>query len=111
MENIVKSLKPKAIDVLPKGYHPEIDISPDLGPQYSSYSQSLIGVLYWIIELGRVDSCTAVNMMSSCLEMPHRGHLDELFHAFAYLKKNQNAERMSNPTEPEIDMKDFPQED
>ena len=32
-----KSLKAKAADVLPKGYRPEIDISPELGPQEASY--------------------------------------------------------------------------
>ena len=33
LEKSGKSLKPKAIDVLPKDYRPEIDISPELGPQ------------------------------------------------------------------------------
>jgi hypothetical protein len=36
LEKIDKSLKPTAIDVLLKGYRPEIDISPELGPQPSS---------------------------------------------------------------------------
>ena len=111
LEKSGKSLKPKAIDVLPKGYRPEIDISPELGPQEASYFQSLIGVLCWMVELGRVDICTEVSMMSSCLAMPRRGHLDALFHAFVYLKKNHNAEMMFDPTEPEVDMKDFPRED
>ena len=50
-------------------------------------------------------------MMSSCLVMPHRGHLDTLFHAFTYLKKNHNAEMVFEPTEPAVDMKDFSRED
>ena len=50
-------------------------------------------------------------MMSSCLVMPRRGHLDTLFHAFTYLKKNHNAEMVFDPTEPEVDMKDFLLED
>ena len=45
LEKNGKSLKPKVIDVLPKGYRPKIEILPELGPQDASYFQSLIGVL------------------------------------------------------------------
>ena len=111
LEKIGKSLKPKAIDVLPKVYRPEIDISPELGPQDASCFQSLIGILCWMVKLGRVDIYTEVSMMSSCLAMPRRGHLDALFRVFAYLKKNHNTCMVFNPTEPKVDMKDFPRED
>ena len=50
-------------------------------------------------------------MMSSCLAMPRKGHLDTLFHAFTYQKKNHNAEMVFDPTEPEVDMMDFLRED
>ena len=64
-----------------------------------------------MVKLGRVDMCTEVSMMSLCLAMPRRGHLDTVFHVFAYLKKNHNTEMMFDPTEPEVDMKDFSRED
>ena len=64
-----------------------------------------------MVKLGRIDICTEVNMISSCLAMPLRVHLGVLFNAFAYLKNNHNAEMVFDPKEHEVGMKDFPQED
>ena len=38
-----------------RDYRPETDVSPELTPTEASYFQSLIGVLRWIVKLGRVD--------------------------------------------------------
>ena len=38
-------------------YRPELDVSPELGSTEATYYMSLIGVLRWIVELGRVDIC------------------------------------------------------
>jgi hypothetical protein len=38
-------------------YRPELDVSPELEPNEASYYQLLIGVLRWMVELGRVDIC------------------------------------------------------
>ena len=50
-------------------------------------------------------------MMSSHLAFPREGHLEAVFHMFAYLKNNHNSEMVFNPSEPDIDMSDFPRED
>ena len=50
-------------------------------------------------------------MMSSHLALPWRGHLDEVFHIFAYLKKKHNSEMVYDPTEVDIDWAEFPHED
>ncbi len=39
------------------GYRPEIDVSRELAGEEASYYQSLIGILRWMVELGRVDIC------------------------------------------------------
>ena len=83
-----KTLSPRANDVIPKGYRPEIDVTPELEPGEVSYYASLIGILRWMVELGRVDICTEVSMMSSHLALPRKGHLETLFHLFAHLKKS-----------------------
>ena len=106
-----KSLTPKASDVIPKGYRPEIDVTPELDPGEASYYQSLIGIMRWMVEIGRVDICTEVSMMSSHLALPRKGHLDALFHMFAYLKKHHNSEMVFDPSEPDVDTNDFPRED
>ena len=45
-------------------YRPELDVSSELDTTDSAYYQSLIGILRWIVELGRVDICLEVSMMS-----------------------------------------------
>ena len=72
---------------------------------------SLIGILRWIVELGRVDITCEVSMMSSMMANPRIGHLEKLFHVFVYLKSNHNAEMVFDPTVPEIDVDKFPRED
>ena len=45
----------KAILPLVNDYRPEIDQSRELDDEGVTYYQSWIGVLRWIVELGRVD--------------------------------------------------------
>ena len=68
-------------------YPPEIDMTEELGKDEASYYHSLIDVMQWIVELGRVDMNTEVSMMSSHLDLPQVGHLNQVFHIFAYLRK------------------------
>lgn len=93
------------------GYRPEIDISRELAGEEASYYQSLIGILRWMVELGRVDICLEVSLMSSHLALPREGHLECLFHIFAYLEKFHNAEMVFDPTEPQIDPNAFKRQD
>ena len=68
------------------GYSPELDESPTLNPSLASYYQSQIGILRWMVEIGRIDIMTEVSMLSSHLAMPREGHLDAVLHVYAYLK-------------------------
>ena len=88
-------------------YRPECDISPELKPEDASYYQSLIGVLRWMVEMGRLDICCEVSMMSSHVAMPREGHLQQLFHMFSYLKAHHNARIVLDPTYPDIDATAF----
>ena len=45
------------------------------------------------------------------IAMPREGHLDQIYHIFAYLKIKHNAELVFDPTEPNISPDDFPVED
>ncbi len=78
-------------------YRPEIDVTPELGEADASYYQCLIGVLWWIVELGGVDIDVEVSMMSSHLALPREGHLMDLYHIFAYLKAHSNTEMVFDP--------------
>ena len=92
-------------------YRPEIDISAELDPESASYYQSLIGILRWIVELGRIDITCEVSLMASMMALPRIGHLQQLFHIFAYLKQRHNAEMVFDPSTPDIDMNMFPKQD
>jgi hypothetical protein len=75
---------------LPNNYRPEVDITPELNVEELSYYQSQIGVLRWRVELGRIDIVTEVSSLASCLALPRKGHLEAIFHIYAYLQKKTN---------------------
>eukprot|EP00957_Ditylum_brightwellii_P194160 14786249-Ditylum_brightwellii.AAC.1 len=67
----------KAKTPMRASYRPELDTTPALSPIDSAYYQSLIGMLRWMIELGRIDICLEVSMMSSHLSIPRERHMAE----------------------------------
>ena len=73
-------------------YRPQLDVSEELSPSDASYYQSLIGMFRWIVELGCVDICLEVSMMSSHWVLPRKGHMEQVLQIFGYLKKYHNVE-------------------
>ena len=74
MQNIEKYLKekvkkfpPRAETPLGSNYRSELDFTPKLQVKDAAYYQSLIGMLRWMVELGRVDIYCEVSLMSSQL--------------------------------------------
>ena len=49
--------------------------------------------------------------MSSCLALPREGHLEQVLHIFAYLKKYHNTELVYDPSDPVVDENDFERSD
>ena len=86
-------------------------MTEELGEDDAAYYHSLIGVLRWIVELGRVDINTEVSMLSSHLALPQSGHLDAVFHILSYLKKKHNSVMVYDTTEVDFDRAAFPKED
>ena len=76
-----------------------------------AYYMSLIGILRWMVELGRVDICLEVSMMSSYMAMPREGHLRQLLHMFSYLDRFYNTELVLDPSDPVLDYGDFERKD
>ncbi len=102
-----KCLKKKVVSPLASGYRPELDGSPELDEQRASYYASLMGVLRWCIELGRIDIIVEVGLLARFQACPREGHLDQLFHVFAYLKKYNRSALVFDWTEPELDDTEF----
>ena len=101
------SLKKGVNSPLSSGYRPECDASPELDGNDASYYASLIGMLRWIVEMGRVDICCEVSMMSSHVALPREGHMQQVLHIFTYLKAHHNARLVLDPTYPDIDEEAF----
>ena len=67
-------------------YKSELDTSLECNPEEIQYYQNLIGVLRWIIELGRIDIAYEVSSLSKFLAKPRTGHVYQALHVFKYLE-------------------------
>jgi hypothetical protein len=88
-------LRSKAERPMPQGYRPEVDVSDELPPALVTRYQNLIGILRWACELGRIDIVVEVSMLSSHTAMPRVGHLEAIYHIFAYLRLHENSTLVS----------------
>ena len=85
-----------AKSVLPSSYRPELDDTKYLDQEFVSYHQEQIGVLRWMVELGRVDICCEVSMLAAYCAAPRKGHLEAVIHMFAYLKGHAKSQLVFN---------------
>jgi hypothetical protein len=76
---------------LEKDYRPETDNSPELDDQQTNYYQSLVGVLQWIVELGRIDIAYKVGSMARHAAVPWEGHIRNIIHIFRFLKAHMRS--------------------
>ena len=102
-----KFLPEKALTPMTNGYRPEINISPEIGTKDAAYYHSLIGVLRWVVDLGRVEINAEALLLSWYIAMPRGGHLEDLLHNFAYLNNHMNSEIVFDASIPDFDMNYF----
>jgi hypothetical protein len=88
-------------------YKPKLDGSPELDAEKANFYQSQVGVLQWIIEMGRLDITMEVSMLAAHMAAPREGHLRVVYQVFAYLKNKQNARLIYDPTYPRINRSQF----
>ena len=74
-----------------QAYRPKMDLSPLCDDDQIQTYQQLIGMLRWLIELGRVDVQLEVTLLSSFLACPRIGHLHQTFHIVKYLDGKNNS--------------------
>jgi hypothetical protein len=91
------------------GYFPELDQTTELDDKRGTYYMGLIGVLRWTVELGRIDIAVDVSRMSSFMASPREGHLQQLFHIFAYLKNKPRSTLVFDDSYPDVDQGRFKQ--
>jgi len=104
-------LSKKVTSPFPTNYYAELDTSEVLDAAGMSTYHSQIGVLRWMVELGRIDIITEVSTLASFSAMPRQGHLDAVWHIYAYLKAKHNSTMIFDPTYPTIDEEAFKEVD
>ena len=74
-ESLVKcwKLPSRAENPFAIGDSTELDDTPELDHLLSSYYQSQIDILRWMVELGRIDVMAEVSMLASQLALPQEG--------------------------------------
>ena len=111
LEKVGQKLNSKVLGPLAQGYKPELDTTDLLDPKRANYYQNLIGVLRWAVELGRIDIHFHVAIMSKYLAAPRKGHLEQVFCIFAYLKRNPQYKIVMDSSKINWDEEKFPERD
>ena len=88
-------------------YTPELDVTDELNDDDVTFFQELIGVLHWATEIGRVDILLEVSLLSQYQANPREGHLEQLLHIFAFLRKHPKITLYMSPESPRIEYGDF----
>ena len=86
-----------------QSYRPELDSSEFCDDKLTGMYQNLLGVLRWIIELGRIDIHLETSLLSQYLAQPRMGHLLQACNIFRYLKKVNSGYVVMDPTQWDID--------
>ena len=83
-------LQAHAPELLFSGYHLDIDIINELREDKVAYYHLIIGVLCWIVELGRANICCKDPMNNFHLTLLRCGNLAKVLHIFVHLIKRTN---------------------
>jgi hypothetical protein len=81
-------------------YRPEMDTSDECNEEMATRYMQLIGVLRWAVELGRLDIYTEVALLSQQMSLPRIGHLEVVYHIFAYLRSHEKSRIVFDPADP-----------
>jgi len=85
------------------GYRPELDVSPLLDEEHTTFYQQLIGILRWAVELGHIELHYSVALLAQYLAAPREGHLNQVYHMFAYLKAHDRSRIVMDASRPRVD--------
>ena len=91
-------------------YRPELDVSQMCTAVETNFFQHLIGMLRWLVELGRVDILIETSMLSSFLAAPRKGHVSQALHIFQYLEKHKNSWLAMDPEKLDIEWNGAPEQ-
>lgn len=79
-------------------YRPELDETEMCNDELHTVYQNIIGILRWIIELGRIDINLEVSLLLQYLAAPRIGHLAQACNIIKYIGKFNNSNIILDPT-------------
>ena len=91
------------------GYRPELDETDTLDDYKANYYQSLIGILQWVVELGRIEIAFEVSTMAQFNCNPRTGHLRNTLRIFIWLKGHIKSKLVMDCRKRDMDQFDFPE--
>ena len=91
---------PKRNNPCEQDVHLETDASPLLTAIEHRQFQQLIGILNWIMQIGRIDIAYATVSLARFVAVPRRTHLKHALHVFGYLKAFPNARSTVDSRDP-----------
>ena len=72
-----------------QSYRPKLDLTEECNEEQVEFYQSLVGMLRWTCEIGRIDILTETSLLSTYLTYPRIGHLHQALHVFKYLQDHK----------------------
>ena len=94
---------PKRNNPCEQDIHLECDQSPLLNATEHRQFQQLVGILNWIMQIGRVDIAYATISLARFVAAPRRTHLQHALYVFGYLRKFPNARTVVNSCDPDYE--------
>jgi hypothetical protein len=82
-----------------------------LDEDLAHYYQQLIGILCWAVKLGCLDLHLSVALLAQYLAAPREGHLNQVYHCFAYLKAHDQSKIVLDDSRPFVDEAQCVQQD
>lgn len=84
-------------------YRAELDTSVPCTDDQITFFQNLIGILRWVVELGRIDIAFEVSCLSRFLVQPRTGHFLQALHVFKYLDIHSENDIAFDPAVHEVE--------
>jgi hypothetical protein len=100
---VLRTSKRRGCIPIPVAYKPKLDQTPELSSAMTSRYLQLIGILRWAVELGRIDIALETALMSQYSASPREGHLEAVYHVFAYLARHTTSKIVFDARTPLVD--------
>ena len=94
-----------------QSYRPELDVTRECNDEETQFYQSLVGIMRWLCEIGRIDILTETSLLSTYLSSPRIGHLHQALHVFKYLKDHKRLRCVFDPSYVDINDDHLPVEE